>query len=437
MIRYRSTRGSAVVDLPAALEQGIAPDGGLYIPESLPEFDVSDFQDANTEVEIAERFLAPFFSGTSLAGHLSSICTQTYAFPISCTQLPPTARGQRTLLELFHGPTAAFKDVGAGFLASSMAVLRDGDPDKRPVLILVATSGDTGGAVAAAFHRRPGFEVAVLYPTGRVSERQEQQLTCWGENVTAFSVKGTFDDCQRLVKAAFADADLSVRYRLSSANSINIGRLLPQAVYYAAASLRHWRANQKKLSFVIPTGNLGNGLAAVMARACGLPIGDIVFATNANTAIPDYLRSGQVEDRDSVDTLASAMDVGRPSNLERLRNLFGEAQALNKLLSAYSVSDEGIRTTIGDVFRRDGIAICPHTATAFHVYDLLPEGLRDEQDWALVATAHPAKFERIVESVTGAGIEMPRTLADLMDKPASAVSIEPSLAELSSGLERR
>ncbi len=437
MIRYRSTRGSAVVDLPAALEQGIAPDGGLYIPESLPEFDVSDFQDANTEVEVAERFLAPFFSGTSLAGHLSSIFTQTYAFPISCTQFPPTARGKRTLLELFHGPTAAFKDVGAGFLASSMAVLRDGDPDKRPVLILVATSGDTGGAVAAAFHRRPGFEVAVLYPTGRVSERQEQQLTCWGENVTAFSVKGTFDDCQRLVKAAFADADLSVRYRLSSANSINIGRLLPQAVYYAAASLRHWRANQKKLSFVIPTGNLGNGLAAVMARACGLPIGDIVFATNANTAIPDYLRSGQVEDRDSVDTLASAMDVGRPSNLERLRNLFGEAQALNKLLSAYSVSDEGIRTTIGDVFRRDGIAICPHTATAFHVYDLLPEGLRDEQDWALVATAHPAKFERIVESVTGAGIEMPRTLADLMDKPASAVSIEPSLAELSSGLERR
>ena len=435
-MRFVGTRGGPAVGFGEALSAGIAPDGGLYIPERLPVRDLSDFDGAHRVEDVAAVLLQPFFAGTSLESTLTAVVDETFGFPIPLRTVRTRADGTLAVLELFHGPTAAFKDVGARFLAACLERIVAAGDDRRPVLILVATSGDTGGAVAAAFHGRAAFEVAVLFPKGRVSERQQHQLTCWGENVTAFAVDGSFDDCQAAVKAAFVDPELRERYRFSSANSINIGRLLPQSVYYAAASLEHWRRSGNALSFVIPTGNLGNGLAAVLARASGLPIGDIVFATNANRTIPDYLASGRYEARSSVATLASAMDVGDPSNLERLRKLFGDAGALRELLSAVAVDDAAIREQIrADAVQRAEVW-CPHTATAAHVYDGLDK-TRKRRDWAIVATAHPAKFESIVEPLVGHEIAVPDALARLLSRPSSCHSIGAGLDALADALAAR
>src|SRR6202044_1991863 len=240
-------------------------------------------------------------------------------------------------LELFHGPTAAFKDFGARFLAESLQRLET--DAASPLTILVATSGDTGGAVAAAFHRRPWVRVVILYPAGLVSPRQEQQLTCWGDNVASLRIAGTFDDCQRLVKEAFGDSQLSGRHRFSSANSINIGRLLPQMVYYAASSLDIERRTRSPVSYIIPAGNLGNAFAAVWAPAPGFPIARIILAHNINRTVPDFLKTGVWQPRPSVATLASAMDVGNPSNMERLRALYPTWETMRDHLSADSVDD--------------------------------------------------------------------------------------------------
>lgn len=439
MIAYRSTRGGAAVDLAEALITGIAPDGGLFIPTAHPMLGPASFAGATSAQEIARVLLAPYFAGSRLEAVLPEICAETFTFPLPLVEVTACEKGgSLAVLELFHGPTAAFKDVGARFLASSLAKLHQANNgDGRPVLILVATSGDTGGAVAAAFHLQTGFEVAVLFPIGRVSARQQQQLTCWGENVASFGVRGTFDDCQRMVKAAFADSELSRRYRLSSANSINIGRLLPQSVYYAVSSLEHWRKTGRTLNYIVPTGNLGNGLAALLARSIGLPIGDIVLATNANRTIPDYLATGEYNGRESVATLASAMDVGDPSNIERLRGLFGEAAELKGLISAAAVSDEQIAQRIGDDFRQSGNVWCPHTATAMHVYHDLPARVRGESDWAVVATAHPVKFDSIVEPLIGETLPLPPALSSLLDRPQMFQDLAPTLDALAAGLSAR
>ncbi|MDH3978293.1 MAG: threonine synthase, partial [Gammaproteobacteria bacterium] len=322
-MKFISTRTHQQVRLEQAIMSGTAPDGGLYVPETLPTFSIEDFDgaDAGSLAEIAAVFLAPFFAGSSLEGDLQSICNDALNFPVPVHQLEGEEH-DLAVLEIFHGPTAAFKDVGARFLASTMvAIIDKGEFAKPPVTVMVATSGDTGGAVAAAYHRKPGTKVIVLFPDGRVSPRQQHQLTCWGDNVVSLSVRGEFDDCQRLVKAAFADEMLNQQHNLVSANSINVGRLLPQAAYYAKASLEHYRKTGQHSNFIIPTGNLGNGFACVWAKRMGLPIDRIIFATNENTTVPDFLRSGDYEPRPSKATLASAMDVGDPSNMERLRAL--------------------------------------------------------------------------------------------------------------------
>src|SRR5690606_35194577 len=297
------------------------------------------------------------------------------------------------------GPTAAFRDFGARFLAAALE--RIPRPGGRPLRILVATSGDTGGAVAAAFHRRPGIEVVVLFPKGLVSPTQQQQLTCWGDNVTSLAVRGSFDDCQRLVKEAFLDPALREVADLSSANSINRGRLLPQAVYYAASSLAVQAATGGKASYIIPSGNLGNAAACIWARHMGLPIGRILLAHNANLTVPEFLQTGVLRPRPSVATLASAMDVGNPSNLERLINLFPGVGELAGQISADWVDDAAISARI----RTDAAALgeiwCPHTATAAEVYARLPETERANRHWVLVATAHPAKFREIIEPLVG------------------------------------
>lgn len=433
-MKFLSTRGAAAVTLDDALLSGIAEDGGLFVPERLPDFRVDGFEGAESTHDVAKILLTPFFEGSGLAAELDGILAETFSFSIPLSPLP-VAAGNAALLELFHGPTAAFKDVGAGFLAACLCRLEENA--KAPLTILVATSGDTGGAVAAAFDQRPGIRVVVLFPDGRVSERQAHQLTCWGNNVLSLAVQGSFDDCQALVKSAMADNILSEQYRFSSANSINIGRLLPQCTYYAASSLQHWRTTGRKPGFVVPTGNLGNAFACIMAREMGLPIGEIVVATNANRIIADFLSGSEWLPRDSIATLASAMDVGNPSNMERLRNLIGEADALNERIRVFTVGDEDIEEQIKRFHANYGIAICPHTATATHAYLQLGSIERQNKDWVIVATAHPAKFESIVEPLIGTGIPLPEPLRAIQSKPSRSVVIGANMDSLKGALHDR
>ena len=432
-VKFRSTRGKKTVTFDEALIQGIAEDGGLYLPDELPAFRIEDFSGAQATGDVAKILLQPFFESSTLLSALDEIIAETFSFPLPVTALP-VQEGSAGLLELYHGPTAAFKDVGAGFLAACMSRL-EGDPD-NPLTILVATSGDTGGAVAAAFNDRPGMRVVVLYPDGRVSERQAHQLTCWGDNVLSLAVQGSFDDCQAMAKAALADPALT-RYRFSSANSINIGRLLPQSTYYAAASLQHFRETGRKPGFVVPTGNLGNALACCMARQFGLPIGEIVLATNANRIIFDFLAGEEWLPRDSIETHASAMDVGNPSNMERLRYLFGEADELNGIVSAVSVSDREIEQEIRQNFSEYGLVTCPHTATATHAWRHLTDEQRIANDWILVATAHPAKFEQIVEPIIGQAIPLPEEMASILSRDRKYEKIEPDLQSMTTALDQR
>ena len=433
-MNYFSTRGAGPVSLDDALRTGIAGDGGLFLPERLPRFASSDFDEADTLAAVAGVLLRPFFAASGLLDDVEQILTETFGFPVPTTPLPAGDRDV-SLLELYHGPTAAFKDVGAGFLAACLSRL-EADVE-TPLTILVATSGDTGGAVAAAFDGRPGMRVAVLFPDGRVSERQAHQLSCWSDNVLSLKVRGSFDDCQAMVKAAMADSGLSRRHRFSSANSINIGRLLPQSTYYADASLRHFRRTGNKPGFIVPTGNLGNAFACVMAREMGLPIGPIVLATNANRTIADYFRTLEWLPRASLQTLASAMDVGDPSNMERLRKLLGDAQELRNRLGVVSVGDTEIRASIRQDFEEFGFAVCPHTATATHAWRQMTPEDRAANDWILVATAHPAKFETIVEPLIGTSVPLPDELERLLSRPAEAVTIDADLGSLAAALGGR
>jgi threonine synthase len=424
-MRYISTRSqSQPVPLSAAVERGLAPDGGLYVPETYPTIAPEMLDGAETLVDVAARLLVPFFAEDDLAPALAGICREAFTFAVPLRDLG----GRTAVLELFHGPTAAFKDVGARFLAALMSRL--GGDDVRPLTILVATSGDTGGAVAAAFHGRPGVEVAVLYPAGMVSPRQEKQLTAWGGNVRAFAVRGAFDDCQRLVKAAMADPALRAVRRLSSANSINVGRLLPQMAYYAWSSREYLRRHGARPGFVIPSGNLGNAAAALWARRAGLPVRQVVMATNANRAITAFAAGTEWAAQPTVSTLATAMDVGDPSNMERIFHLFGGHGPARAELRAERVEDDEIRRVIREGEVRWGTVWDPHTATAVAARERL-----GGDDWIVVATAHPAKFEGVVEPLVGHEVAVPPELRRLLDRPSRAEPLEPTLHALRAALE--
>jgi threonine synthase len=430
-MNFASSRGSdGGVTLSRAILQGIAPDGGLYIPSAFPTFSTADFQGEASLGVLAERILRPFAADDPLENELQAICREAFTFPAPVEALDG-APGPASVLELFHGPTCAFKDFGARFLAASFErIYRRTD---RTLTVLVATSGDTGGAVAAAFHRRPWVEVVLLYPKGLVSTRQAQQLACWGDNVTTFAVGGTFDDCQRIVKQAFLDPLLARNRLLTSANSINLGRLLPQMAYYASASLGIWHRERRKPHFIIPTGNLGNAVACVWAREMGLPIGEIVLATNENRTIVDYLDRGEWRPRASVPTLASAMDVGNPSNMERLNALYRDVDGLRHGLRAFAVSDDEIRSTIRADAESLGRVWCPHTAAAAHVYRRVSRD-RPGDHWVIVATAHPAKFDDVVEPLIGRQVPVPAALERLLDLPRREEDLAPTLDALRSKL---
>ena len=409
-----------------AMTMGLAPDGRLFMPEHFPELAPSDFEGCHTLAEIGAVLLAPFFARDPLEARLPEVCEEAFNFAVPLVKV-----GEKTsVLELFHGPTAAFKDVGARFLASCLSRLNEGH--EQALTILVATSGDTGGAVAAAFHRKPNVEVMVLYPKGRVSARQEAQLTCWDDNITTFAVEGVFDDCQRMVKGAFAHPWWRQRRRLSSANSINIGRLLPQMVYYAAASLWHWREHGEAPGFVIPSGNAGNACACLWARQCGLPIGALTLATNANATIPDFLRTGTWAPRATIQTLANAMDVGNPSNMERVRAMWPAPEELRAQLRVEQVSDAQIAAKIAAGEQDWGQVWCPHTACAIEARERLEDGGHH----IVVATAHPAKFEDVVEPRVGHAVEVPAALAELLDLPRRVTSLPASLEALTEAAQR-
>lgn len=424
-MRYVSTRGGqGALNLDQALNAGLASDGGLFVPESLAPVTL---RYSDSLPAVAAQVLAAFFVGSALAPELETICAEALDLPLPET---PLRDENAALLELFHGPTAAFKDFAARFLAACLARL---NPQQVPTTILVATSGDTGGAVAAAFHRRPGFRVVILYPSGRVSARQAHQLGAFGDNIHTYQVAGSFDDCQALVKSAFADQNLRSRVLITSANSISLGRLLPQMAYYAYVSLRWQNARSASVNLLIPTGNLGNALGAVLARRLGLPIGHIAMAANANHVLSDFFATGNYQPQQSLATLANAMDVGAPSNFERVVWLFPGRSARDADLSAQSVADAEIADMLRRAPDRYAVVVCPHTACALVRLERL-RAAGDKRAWLVAATAHPAKFESIVEPLIGRALAVPAGLADLLQKPAYAITLENNYPALRSVL---
>ena len=453
LISTRGGRAGGTWSFGEALLVGQAPDGGLFVPASLSRIPDADHA-ALLDATFPERaFIAArhFLDGEVQDGLLRAVVHSALDFPVPLREIEPGVR----MLELFHGPTHAFKDVGARFMARMMSALRD---DASTVTILAATSGDTGGAVADAFHNVPGVRVVVLYPMGKVSPRQEAQFSTLGGNVTAVAVRGAFDDCQRLVRRAFADRALNAELSLTSANSINIGRLLPQTFYYihAWAELAE-TAPDAELVVSVPSGNFGNLTAGLMARcALGMSGARFVASTNANSVVPDYLAGRGYNPRPSVATISNAMDVGDPSNFHRIVSMFGRGEAsggeasggeapggeafggeapagapagLRSVLSGSSWTDRRTRDCIRDLWERSGIAIDPHTAVG-----LL--GLRRElrrrpgARGVVLATAHPAKFAETVEPLIGASLPIPPGIARVMNRPRRSIPIAPDLEAL-------
>jgi threonine synthase len=410
-----------------AVLAGIAPGGGLWMPEPLPrcaswpallDLDWGDRCEALMTLLLADEL------GRE---PVARAVREALSFPVPLVEVRPGI----CALELFHGPTLAFKDFGARFFAAVLDLVR---VPRRPVTILTATSGDTGAAVAHAFWRRAGVQVVVLYPRGRVSLLQERQFATLGENVTALAVDGSFDDCQALVKAAFADEDLSHRHGLTSANSINVARLLPQALYYAeaVAALRR-RGNTAPPVIAVPSGNFGNLCAGLLAKALGLPVKAFVAATNANTTVPDYLETGEYRPRASVATLSNAMDVGAPNNWERIEYLFaGDLEALRGVLRWGWQTDVETRRTIRELSGQ-GYLADPHAAVA---YGVLQDSVAPDETAVFLGTAHPAKFLPVYESL-GIEVPIPDSLAVLADRPLLAREIPNEFGALLEEIEGR
>jgi threonine synthase len=456
-MRYYSTGNrSEPVSFAAAALSGLAPDGGLFVPEEIPPYartvraslGTMDFHD------IAFETIKPYVHPEIPDGVLEDLVHEAYPF-----RAPLIPVGDRLVLELFHGPTAAFKDFGARFMARAFSYLRRGEG--KPLHILVATSGDTGGAVAEGFYGIPGISVTVLYPKGRVSPLQERQIAGLGGNITALAVEGSFDDCQRLVKAAFGDEGLRKRLVLSSANSINVARLIPQVIYYAAASGRAFAGHTdgdeeatprirgssaaegsvplrggaflpspgRPLTFCVPSGNFGNLTAGLYAMKMGAPIKGFIAATNINKTVPDYLESGNYRTRPSRATISNAMDVGAPSNFERMSSHWS-LEEMRSLILGVSVSDDDTRKTIAGIHTGCDYFLEPHGAVGWRAVDLLGEKkLLPEGPLAVLATAHPAKFAETVEPLAGP-VPIPPSLKRTMERTPESRTIPADVSAL-------
>jgi len=426
-----------------ALFTGLAPDGGLYHPVESPELGplFSSFDDSTSFEELANLTITRVLSPELTERDVKSIVSRAFGFAPVVRRLDDSI----LLLELFHGPTCAFKDFGAQFLAAAMEHLL-GERDRR-IQILVATSGDTGSAVAHAFFRKRNIDVVILYPSGRVSELQEKQLTTLGENVHALEVSGSFDDCQRLVKEAFQDPFLRDRLRLTSANSINIGRLLPQSLYYAFAATRKGMLASSGAAgsghafggdpvICVPSGNFGNLTAGVYAWHWGLPVGSFIAATNVNDVVPRYLSTGRFAPRPSARTLSNAMDVGNPSNFERLEEIFRrDWRDMAARIRGIAVSDEQTLRTMGDIDRTHGVLVDPHTAVGIAAAkSQLDEESAGDARIIVLSTAHPGKFAETVQRATGRVPDMPERLAACLSLPSRSVKVGPEFSQVSSYL---
>ncbi|MBA3334995.1 MAG: threonine synthase [Acidobacteria bacterium] len=416
-MRYISTNGKAgFATFREATLNGQAPDGGLYFPEKIPALS-RKFLDSlknKSKAEIAFEVIRPFVGGTIPEEKLFEICAETVDFDFPLVKITDNIYA----LELFHGATLAFKDVGAKFMSRCLQYFSVQKGEKT--IVIVATSGDTGGAVASGFLGAENVEVVILYPSGKVSKVQELQLTTLGQNITALEVRGTFDDCQTLAKKALADNEIKEKVFLTSANSINIARWLPQQFYYFYA-LRQW--NEKDAPVVsVPSGNFGNICAGLLAQASGLPFKKFIAACNANDIVPRFLQTGEMVSKTSVATISNAMDVGNPSNFVRILKLFNDdADKLRKKLEAISVSDKLTADTMREVYKKYGYILDPHGAVGFYALEKYLEQNPNKKGFFL-ATAHPVKFDSVKEILGTIG-EMPVTVEELLSRPKQSVEM--------------
>ncbi|WP_352423286.1 threonine synthase [Proteiniphilum sp.] len=418
-MKYYSTNKEAfVVSLQEAVVKGLAPDRGLYMPERIARLPKNFFDEIeNSGLQDISKTIAEAFFGEDIPKEeLDAIVDDTLNFEIPLKNVEDGIYA----LELFHGPTFAFKDVGARFMARMLSYFVK--EEQQEINVLVATSGDTGSAVANGFLGVEGIKVFVLYPSGKVSDMQEAQFTTLGQNITALEVDGTFDDCQALVKSAFMDEGLNTRLKLTSANSINVARFLPQSFYYFWAYAQLIQQTQfLKTVFSVPSGNLGNLTAGLFAKRTGLPVDRFIAANNRNDVFREYLQTGRYNPRASVQTIANAMDVGAPSNFDRILDLYSHShKAITNDISSYRYNDTEISKAIKNVYQGSGYLLDPHGACA---YLALKEGKKPDETGIFLATAHPAKFKETVEACTGIPIQIPSALAAFMQHKKQSITL--------------
>jgi len=425
-LRYRSTsRKAPLTSLRGAVLRGLAPDGGLYMPVEIARHSPEELEEFRglPFTEVCFRVARPFATPDVPEEVLWQVVSEAINFPVKLVSLSPGLH----ILELFHGPTLAFKDFGARFMARLMGYFVRGET--RPLTVLVATSGDTGSAVAHGFLRVPGIRVVILYPSKRISEAQEKQFTTLGENITALEVAGTFDDCQRLVKQAFSDAELNKHAWLTSANSINIGRLLPQMFYHVAA-YRQLPVASVPLIVSVPSGNFGNLTAGIFAKRIGLPVAKYVASTNANDVVPEYLRSGEFRPRPATATFSNAMDVGNPNNFPRLLDLCrNRLEYLQKEIWGHGATDEETLAAMKMLHERFGYIADPHTAVGVHGWEAYKLEHAEPAQGLVLATAHPAKFADVVMKAIGTAPPLPDRLAAYLKLDKLSLPISSSYDE--------
>ena len=425
-MKYYSTNNqSPIVNFKEATINGQAPDKGLYFPETIPQVEkkwIDSIADFSNE-EIAFRVIKPYVGNTIADEKLFQIVSETVSFHI-----PLVPVNDRIFsLELFHGPTLAFKDIGARFMSRCLAHFVKEETStpliNTKVTVLVATSGDTGGAVANGFYGVEGVEVIILYPSGKVSTVQEKQLTTLGKNIKALEVEGTFDDCQQMVKQAFTDNDINDKIFLTSANSINVARWLPQQFYYFFA-YKQWADKLNPPVISVPSGNFGNICAGILAMQSGLPVHHFIAACNANDIVTEYLQSQELKPKQAVATLSNAMDVGNPSNFVRILEIFHhQFPELKSKLSSYSITDAETTATIKEVYQKYNYVLDPHGAVGYLSLQRYLENY-PEQKGMILETAHPVKFPDAVENAIGKPIEIPSTVQFIMAKEKQSVLIK-------------
>jgi len=416
---YSLNKQAPAVDFKEAAIRGQAPDKGLYFPEHIPVFDSSFFYNIEKmdDEEIAYQVIQPYVTESIPGDVLRQIIKETLSFPIPLVKLNENIFS----LELFHGPTLAFKDVGARFMSRCLGYFANERSEK--LVVLVATSGDTGGAVASGFYNVPGVEVVILYPSGKVSTVQEKQLTALGKNIHALEVNGNFDNCQQLVKQAFTDFEINQKLFLTSANSINVARWLPQQFYYLFA-WKQWPHKKQPPVISVPSGNFGNICAAILAHASGLPAQHFIAACNVNDTVPEFLKTGNYQAKKTIATISNAMDVGDPNNFIRILEIFEEdISELKRILSAYSITDEETRETIRRVYKEEKYLLDPHGAVGYLSLDRYLAENRGSKGF-FVETAHPVKFYDVVEPLIGEKIPLPPSVAAIIDKGKVATKME-------------